>query len=75
MCNRKLDRCKDNPGNSSTTKLSQHLLSCFSMSIILPYKPPEIVHIIYKGKDCMEKVRDLLEKHTMKIINFEKKKI
>ena len=30
----KIDRCKNNPKNSSTTKVSQHIPSGFSMSII-----------------------------------------
>ena len=31
----KLDGCKNNPENSSTTKVSKHILSGFSMSTII----------------------------------------
>ena len=30
----KIDGCKNNPENSSTTKVSEHILSGFSMSTI-----------------------------------------
>ena len=32
-------------------------------------------HDVYRGKDCMKKVCEFLREHTMKIINFKKKKI
>ena len=28
----KIDGCKNNPENSSSTKISEHIASCFSMS-------------------------------------------
>ena len=30
----KIDGCKNNPENSSSTKISEHIPSCFSMSTI-----------------------------------------
>ena len=32
-------------------------------------------HDVYRGKDCMKNVCEFLREHTMKIINFKKKKI
>ena len=34
----KIDGCKNNPENSSATKLSEHIPSGFSMSTILSFK-------------------------------------
>ena len=34
----KIDRCKNNTENSFTTKLSEHILSYFSMSTILSFR-------------------------------------
>ena len=31
MCNEKIDGCKNNPENSSTTKISEHIPSDFPM--------------------------------------------
>ena len=37
----KIDACKNNPENSSTTKVSEHIPSGFLMSTILPIKSIE----------------------------------
>ena len=37
----KIDGCKNNPENSSTTKLGEHTPSGFSMSTILSFKSIE----------------------------------
>ena len=34
----KIDGCKNNPENSSTIKLGEHILSGFSMSTISPFQ-------------------------------------
>ena len=34
----KIDGCKNNPANSFTTKVDEHILSGFSMYVILPFK-------------------------------------
>ena len=38
----KIDRCKNNPGNLSTTKLSAHIPSSFSMSTISSFRSIEM---------------------------------
>ena len=70
----KIDGCKNNLENTSTTKVGEHIPSGFSMSIILSFKSIENKHDIYRGKDCIKKFCESLRKHTMKIINFKKKK-
>ena len=51
----KIDGCKNNPENSSTTKESEHFLSGFSMSTISFFRSIENEHDVYRSKDCMKK--------------------
>ena len=71
----KIDGCKNNPDNSTATKVSEHIPSGFSMSTILPFKRIEKNHDVYRGKDFMKKFCESLREHTMKMINFRKKKM
>ena len=48
----KIDGCKNNPENSSTTKVSEHIPSGFSMSTISSFKSLENKQDVYRGKDC-----------------------
>ena len=68
----KIDGCKN---NSSTTKLSEHVPSGFSMSTISSFRSIENKHDVYRGNGCMKKICDSLREHAMKIINFKKKAI
>ena len=68
----KIDGCKYNPENSSTTKVSEHIPSGFSISTISLLKSMENKDV-YRCKDCMKKFCESLREHAMKIINFEKK--
>ena len=49
------DGCKNNPENSSTTKVGEHIQSGFSMSTILSFKSIENKHDVHRGKDYMKK--------------------
>ena len=70
----KIDGCKNNPENSSITKISKHIPSGFSMSTISSFRSIENEHDIYRGKDCGVEFCDFLREHAMKIINFIKEK-
>ena len=70
----KIDGCKNNSENSSTTKVSKHIPSGFSISTISMFRRIENKHDVYRGKDCMEKFCELLRKPSMKN-NFKKKKM
>ena len=48
------DGCKNNPENSSTTKLCKHIPSGFSMSTILSFKKD--MHDVYREKKLHEKL-------------------
>ena len=71
----KIHGCKNNPKNSSATKVSQHIALGFSISTKSSFKSRENKHDVYRGKDCMKKFCKSLRKHAMEIINFRKKKI
>ena len=45
------------------------------MSMIRTFDDIENKHDVYRGEVCLKKFCESLRKHTMKIINFEKKKI
>ena len=51
----KNDGCKNNSENSSTTKVSEHIPSGFSMYTISSFRCIENKHDIQRGKDCMKK--------------------
>ena len=70
----KIDGCKNNPENPSTTNVSEHILSGFSMSTISSFRSIENKHDVYRSKDCMKKFCKFLREHTIKIINFKNKK-
>ena len=65
----KIDWCKNNPENSSTTKVRDRIPSGFWMSTILSFKGIENKHDVCRGKDCMRKFCESLREHVMKIIN------
>ena len=69
----KIDGCKNNPENSSTTKLSGHIPSGFLMSTTSSFRIIENKHDVYRGKDCMKIFWESLREYPIKIINFEKK--
>ena len=71
----KIHGCKSNPENLSTTKVSKHIPSGFQMSTISSFRGIKNKHDVYTGKDYLKKFCEFLGEHTMKIINFKKKKM
>ena len=71
----KIDGCKNNPENSSTSKVSEHIPSDFSMSTISSFKSIQNKNDVYAGKDFIKKFCESLREHTVKIISFKKKKV
>ena len=69
----KTDGCKNNPENSPTTKVREHIPSGFSMSIIYSFGSIENNHDIYRGKDAIKNVCELLREHAVRLINFKRK--
>ena len=63
----KIDGCKNDPENSSTTKLSEYFTTVFSMCTMSSFRSIENKHAIYRGTDCMKKIaRALNEKTNLK---------
>ena len=71
----KIDGCKNNPESSSTTKVSKHIPSGFSMSALSSFRSIENKHDACRGKDCMKRFCEFLREYAIKIINFKKKKM
>ena len=71
----KIDGCKNNLENSSTTKVSEYIPSGFSVSTISSFRSTENKHDVYTGKDSMKKLCEFLRERAMIIINFKKKKM
>ena len=71
----KIDGCKNNPENSFTTKVSEHILSRFSMSTISSFRNIENNHDVYRGKYCLKIFCEFLREHKIKIIYLKKKKM
>ena len=69
----KLDECKNNPENSSKTKVGEHIPCGYSISTT--FAGVENKHEAYGGEDSMKTLCKSLKEHTVKIINFEKKKM
>ena len=53
---RKTDGCENNLGNSSTTKIDEHISCRYSMSKIWAFDHVENKHTLKFGKDYMKKV-------------------
>ena len=70
----KIHECKNNPGKSSTAKVSKHITSAFSMSTVSSFKNIENKHV-YRGKDCMKRFCGFLGEHALEIIDFKKVKM
>ena len=49
----KIDGCKNNPKNLSTTKVSEYIPLVFSMSTISSFRSIQNKHDVYRGKNCM----------------------
>ena len=69
---KKIDGCKNNPENSSTTKVGEHVPSDFSMPAMSSFKSIENKHDVYRGKYCMKKFCKSFREHAMEIINYMK---
>ena len=68
----KIDGCKNNPANSSKSKVREHIPSGFSMSTISSFRSMENKHDMYGGKDCIKKFCEFLRERAMKITKLKK---
>ena len=68
---KKTDGCKNNPENSSATKVGEHITSGFAISTIPFFRSIKNKHDTYRGKN-LTKFCEFLREHAMKIIHFKK---
>ena len=66
-----MNTCYNNPKESSTTEISKHTPSGYSLFTHCSFDKTNY----YRGKGCMKKFCKDLRKHATKIINYEKKKM
>ena len=52
---KKIDKCANNPENSSTTKIVEHIPCGYSMSTMWALDNIENKHTLYRGEDSMKK--------------------
>ena len=71
----KIDGCKKNCENSSTTKVGKYIPAGFSMSIIPSFKSIENKPDVYRSKNCTKKFCKSLREHAVTTINFLKNKV
>ena len=71
----KMSTCINNPNESSTTKISKHTSSGYSIFTHCSFDKSKTKLNYYRGKDCMKKFSKDLREHASKIIDYEKKKM
>ena len=70
--------CKNNSEKLSATKVGEHIHCGYFyiyMSTIWAFGDIENKYDVYEGEDNIKKIREPLRKSSMKINNFEKKKV
>ena len=72
---KKISTCKNNPNESSTTKINKHAPLGYSIFTHCSFDQTKNKLNSYRGKDCMKKFSKDLREHASKIINYEKKKM
>ena len=60
---------------NSSTKISEHIPSRYSMSAILAFDNVENKHTLYLGEDCKEKFFTSFRENATNVIHFEKNKM
>ena len=72
---RKIDGCANNPENSSTTKIGEHIHCRYSMPAISGFHHIEDKHTLYCRKYCIKKFCTSLREQAKYIIDFEMNKM
>ena len=69
-----MNTCNNNPKKSSTTKITQHTPSGYSLFTHCSFDTIKNKLDYYRGKNCMKIFCLDLKEHATKIINYEKKR-
>ena len=65
---KKIDGCENNPENSCSTKIGEHIPCRYSVSAIWAFDKIEKKHILYRGEDCVKKFCTSLREHATNVI-------
>ena len=71
----KMITCQNIPNKSSTTKIDKHTPSGYSIFTSCSFDESKNKIHYYRGDDCMKEFCKDLRDHTMKIVNYEKKRM
>ena len=71
----KINTCRNNPEKSSTTKISKHSPSGYSLFTCSSFDTKEKKLDCHRGEDCMKEFCKDLKKHVTRIIKYDKKKM
>ena len=72
---KRIDGCKSSSKKSSTAKAGEYIPCGYSMSVIWTFGGIKNNHYVCRGGECKTKFCKSLKVHTIKIINFENKKV
>ena len=67
----KINACHDDPEKSSTSKITKHTPTGYSLFTCYSFGTKENKLDCYRGKDCMKKFCEDLKKDVKRIINYE----
>ena len=67
---KKIDEFKNNPKNFLTTKVSVHIPSGISRSLIYSFRNIENKYYVYRRKDYLKKFGEFLRERAMKMNEF-----
>ena len=70
-----ISTCNHDPKKSSTTKISKHTPSGFSLFTYCSFDKTKKKPDYYRGKDCMKVFCKILKEHVERIIYWEKKEM
>ena len=71
----KMNTCSNNPEKSSTTKITKHTPSGYSLFTHCSFDTKKNKFDYCRGKNCMKNFCLDLREHATKIINYEKKEM
>ena len=70
----KINKCSNDPKKSSTTKISEHTPSGFSLFTYCSFDKTKNKCDYHRGKDCMKVFCKILKERVERIISWKKKK-
>ena len=71
----KMSTCHNDPEKSSTTKVSKHISSGYSLFTHSSFDATKNRLDYYRGEYCVKKFCEDLKKQATKVINYEKKEM